>query len=57
VFVTMVVLAFNLVVDLLYAALDPRVRVYRPRQRVRRQRRLARRPRAAYASQSAQARS
>ena len=57
VFVTMVVLAFNLVVDLLYAALDPRVRVYRPRQRVRRQRRLARRPRTAYASQSAQARS
>jgi len=31
VFVTVIVLAFNLVVDLAYAVLDPRVRVYQPR--------------------------
>lgn len=59
VFVTVVVLTFNLVVDLVYALLDPRVRVYRPRQRSRPRRQLLRRPRpsTAYASQSAQARS
>ena len=55
VFVTVSVLLFNLLVDVAYALLDPRVRVYQPRQRRRRQRR--RRPRTAYASQSAQARS
>jgi peptide/nickel transport system permease protein len=59
VFVTVVVLAFNLVVDLVYALLDPRVRTYQPRQRSRRRRQFLRRPRTrtAYASQSAQARS
>jgi len=31
VFVTVIVLAFNLVVDLAYALLDPRVRMYQPR--------------------------
>lgn len=54
VFVTVVVLAFNLIVDVAYALLDPRVRVHRPRTRP-----LLRRPRRrrAYSSQSAQARS
>ena len=56
VFVTVVVLVFNLIVDLLYALLDPRVRVHTPRQRL--PGKLRRRsPRTAYASQSAQARS